>query len=186
VSYKEVKLKVFDVSCVSCHGESGGIDLDSYSSVVDHLQNIKNTTVLRDTMPKAPYKKLTPTQRELLSAWIEAGGPERPLNGTDPGEIEPIEIKPTYSSIKKEILDKKCLSCHGQGGSVSRIPMETRENLLDPTFEIVIPGNAVDSAIMFVVEPGARKFMPPAKSGISPVNEDEKRVIKEWIENGAP
>ena len=185
VSYKEIKEKVFDKSCIGCHGDSGGINLESYTAAYQHLEGIKQTVLLRKNMPKAPYKNLSRTQLEIVTAWIEAGGPDKPLDGSDPGETEETELKPTFASIKNHILDKKCMSCHSAGNSAARIPLSTREDLINSPLDIVVPGDLDESGLLIVLEVGSRKYMPPVTSGISPVTEEQKRVIREWIEKGA-
>lgn len=186
VSYNQVRAEVFQSKCISCHGNSGGVNLESYPSTFQQIDKIKKTVFKSKTMPKAPYSGLDEKQMEVLMAWIEAGGPEKPLGGgqgtPDP---EPTTIEPTYPSIKKHVLDMKCISCHKAGGAAASIPMVTKEDLTQSSLELVVPGDPDDSGIMIVLQPGARKFMPPIDSGISPLTEEEKNAIKVWIENGA-
>lgn len=185
VSFNQVKIEVFNNKCISCHGNSGNVNLESHRAAYQHLENIRRSTLIKKTMPKSPYPALNRRELEVLSAWIEAGGPDKPLNGSDEPEIEDEAIQPTYASIKKNVIDMKCISCHRPGGEADRIPLNTREDLLDPTYEIVVPHDPDFSGLMIVIEPGARKFMPPTDSGISPVTEEEKNAIRTWIENGA-
>lgn len=185
ISYKEIKAKVFDKSCIGCHGDSGGVSLESYTAAYQHLEAIRRTVLLRKSMPKSPFKSLTRSQLEMVTAWLEAGGPEKPLDGSDPGESDETELNPTFASIKTHILDKKCLSCHSVGNEAARIPLTTRDDLLNSPLDIVLPGDPDESGLMIVIEAGARKFMPPTRSGITPVTEEQKRVIREWIEKGA-
>lgn len=185
VSYNEVREKVFERSCLACHDQERKVSLETYSSAFNHRRTIRRT-VKNKSMPMKPFHELTKTQIDLVLAWVQAGAPERPLDGSDPGEIRPVELKPTFTSIKENIFQRKCLICHSTGGSAERIPMETREELIESYHEIVIPGNPDDSGLMIVIEPGARKFMPPKKSQMSPVTDEEKSVIRKWIEEGAP
>ncbi|MBY0518139.1 MAG: c-type cytochrome [Bacteriovoracaceae bacterium] len=187
VSYNQVKSEVFRDKCISCHGNSGGVNLESYGAAFQHLEAIKKTVLKTKTMPKPPFSGLNKRQLEILAAWIEAGGPEKPLGG---GPVEPdpdpVPIEPTYSSIKKNVLELKCISCHKTGEQAGRIPLVTKEDLLNSPYDLVVPGDPDESGIMIVLEPGARKFMPPKDSGISPITEEEKNAIKVWIQNGAP
>lgn len=207
ISYQEVNEKVFQPKCIGCHGSSGGVNLETYKSASSHLEGIKNSTVVRRTMPRSPVKALTKNELELVAAWVAAGGPETPLDGSTSGGTtsggtsggttsggstsggstgEGPVIEPTYVSIKKQIIDRKCLSCHTAGGSAHRMPFNTREELLDDTYEVVIPNNPDDSGMLIVLAPDARKPMPPKDSGFSAVTESEKAVIREWILKGAP
>jgi uncharacterized membrane protein len=128
-------------------------------------------------MPKQPYQPLTTEEALLLQAWIEAGGP---------GNQNPVsQLEPTFESIRKNILVPKCLICHKAGGETDHIPLSTREDLIDSPLEIVIPGNAEESMFMIVVQEGARKQMPPPESGMTPLAEEEKKVVENWILEGA-
>lgn len=187
VSYNQVKGVVFQTKCISCHGNSGGVNLESYQSAVRYLDAIKKTVFMSRSMPKAPFAGLDRRQSEVLLAWIEAGGPERPIGGGDTiPEPLPVPVEPTYPSIKAHILDMKCISCHRPGGQAASVPLVTKEDLTESPLELVVPGDPESSGVMIVLEPGARKFMPPAESGISPLTEDEKNAIRVWIQNGAP
>lgn len=192
VSYRMVRNEVFGPKCITCHGQAGGVSLESYASASKNLAGIKNSVFNKGSMPKAPISKLNPKQKQVLLAWIEAGGPEKPIGGGDPGpdpdpnpDPGPIEIKPTYASIRKYILDKKCVGCHTPGETAGRFPLVTREDLMNPDFEYVIPENPDDSGIMIVLQPNARKPMPPKDSGITPLTEEEINAIKVWIQEGA-
>lgn len=188
ISYQEVNEKVFQPKCIGCHGSSGGVNLETYKSASSHLEGIKNSTVVRRTMPRSPVKSLTKNELELVAAWVAAGGPDAPLDsptsggGSGGGQV----LEPTYESIKKQIIDRKCLSCHTAGGSAHRMPFNTKEELLDDTYEVVIPNNPDESGMLIVLKPDARKPMPPKDSSFSAVTESEKAVIREWILKGAP
>lgn len=188
ISYQEVNEKVFQLKCIGCHGSSGGVNLETYKSAASHLEGIKNSTVVRRTMPRSPVKSLTKNELELVAAWVAAGGPDAPLDSPTSGGSSgggPV-LEPTYESIKKQIIDRKCLSCHTAGGSAHRMPFNTREELLDETYEVVIPNNPDESGFLIVLKPDARKPMPPKDSSFSAVTESEKAVIREWILKGAP
>jgi uncharacterized membrane protein len=186
VSYRMVRDEVFQSKCLSCHGNSGGVNLESFGSAYQNLDGIKKTALKNKTMPKAPISGLNRRQLEVLTAWIDAGGPEKPIGGGD-GNPEPLptQIEANYPSIKEHILDMKCISCHTPGKPGGSIPLVTKEDLLNSPLDLVVPGDPSESGIMIVLEPGARKFMPPVDSGMSPLNEDEKNAIRVWIQNGA-
>ena len=189
VSFQQVQIEVFQKKCIACHGNSGGVNLESYPSAFQNLTAINRSVFKTGTMPRTPFSPLTKREAEVLRAWIEAGGPERPIGNTGGGNEpnpEPLPIEPTYASIKGHVLDMKCISCHSPGGTVARIPLVTKDDLLNSSLDLVIPGEPDESGLTIVLEPGARKFMPPADSGISPVSEEERNAIRTWILNGAP
>lgn len=185
ISYNQVRIEVFNNKCISCHGNSGNVNLESHRSAYQHLESIKKSTLIDTKMPKPPFPSLNRRELEVLTAWIEAGGPDKPRNGSQFPNVHEEPIQPTFNSIKKKVLDMKCISCHGPGGEAARMPLITKEDLLNSPQEIVIPGNPDDSGLTIVVEPGARKFMPPEDSGITPLTEEERNAIRIWIENGA-
>lgn len=185
VSYNQVRTEVFNNKCISCHGNSGNVNLESHRAAYQHLESIRKSTLIDNKMPKSPYPALNRRELEILTAWIEAGGPDRPRNGSQTPDDHEEPIQPTFASIKKKVLDMKCISCHGPGGEAARMPLVTKEDLINSPQEIVIPGNADDSGLTIVIEPGARKFMPPEDSGFTPLTEEERNAIRIWIENGA-
>lgn len=190
VSFRMVKNEVFQPKCIACHGQAGGVSLETYANASKNLSGIKSSVFKKGSMPKAPISKLTARQKQVLLSWIEAGGPERPIGGGEPEpdpdpDPDPIEVKPTYASIRKYVLDKKCVACHAPGETAGRFPLVTRDDLMNPDFEYVIPENPDDSGIMIVLQPNARKPMPPKDSGITPLTEEEINAIKVWIQEGA-
>lgn len=184
ISYYEINSKVLSTKCLSCHDAGSKIRLDTYESAKKNLKNIEKTVLLSRSMPRSPVKPLQKEDLLLLAAWIKAGGPETPLNGT---QVEPEpQLEPNFESIKRHVLNRKCLACHTPGASVERIPLVTKEDLLESNLDIVVPGNPDDSGLIIVLEEGARKFMPPKTSGFTSVTPEEKAIIRQWIESGAP
>lgn len=195
VSYQKVNARVFAVSCVRCHNaqiSSGSVRLDTYSSVRKNLAAIRRTVFVTKTMPKG--ESLSQAQSDLLREWISQGAPggggsngPAPVPTVDPQPsptptVEPLEA--TFESIQKNVLMVRCTMCHGSGGSAQHIPLLTREDLLNSPREIVIPGNADESGLVLALEREDEKRMPPQSAG-QPLSEQEIKIIREWITNGA-
>lgn len=182
VSFADVYRTVLQPKCISCHGNSGGVSLETYASARNFLGKIQETVLIQKRMPLAPVAHLTREELELVAAWVEAGGPEFPLNGgpTEPLPPEPV-LEPNFPSIKELIVDRKCLQCHTPGKEAGRIPLTKLDDLLNAPLEIVIPGNADESGFVLVLLENARKRMPPPETGMAPVSPQEIEVIKEWI-----
>ena len=178
ISYQMVSQNIFSSRCISCHGNSGGVNLESYSSVKQHLAAIEATALITKTMPK--NGSLTPSEAALLSAWIRAGALENPQM---PIPEEPLE--PTFISIKKKIIDKRCIGCHSVGGKASGVPFTSLKEILDSPREIVLPGNPDESGLIIAVERMDNKKMPPPEIGKS-LTQEEIEVLRQWIEIGAP
>ncbi len=178
VSFPMVSARVFQPYCISCHGSSGGVNLETYDSAKSALARIKQAVFVSKTMPKAPSPALSREESQILAAWIKVGGP-------DGGPATQPVLEPKYASIKSLIIDRKCLRCHSAGGTAERVPLGTLDDLLNSPLDIVIPRNADESDIVLVLKEGARKPMPPLDSGITPVSAGDLEIIKEWINNGA-
>lgn len=189
VSYQMVKTEVFDKSCVSCHGTSGNVSLESYSSSLAALAKIKSSTIDEKRMPKAPEAPLTQRQLEILSAWIQTGGRERPADGSDTPPPPPPMLTPTFSSIHQQILVPKCISCHrvDSNSQANEMPFTTYDEIRNHPRYVVNPDNPDEgeSLLTAVLRAGASKPMPPPDSGISPVKPEELLIIEEWIRRGA-
>ncbi len=97
-----------------------------------------------------------------------------------------FKLEATYDSIKTGFLEQKCIYCHQPGHKASRVPLLTREDLLNSPLEIVIPGNSEESDIILVLAKEARKPMPPKNSNAPLVTDEDIAILKQWIDKGAP
>jgi uncharacterized membrane protein len=187
ISYQEVKNKVFIPKCISCHGSSGGVNLENYSNARSFLDQISKSALVEKSMPKAGSEVLTSDEYLLLVAWIKAGGPETPLNGGNTPPPLPVEmLKPEFASIKKLIIDRKCLSCHKPSGEAPRVLLNTVKEMIDSPLEIIIPGNPEESDLILTLDrENSIKPMPPMDSGISGITPEELETVREWIRKGA-
>lgn len=186
ISFNEVKNKVFVPKCISCHGNSGGVNLENFENARSHVNQITSSVVVNKTMPKTGSVPLTEEEYLLVVAWIKAGTPNLPNNG---GNIPPTPVevlKPEFSSIKKLIIDRKCISCHRIGGEAPRVKLDTAKDMIDSPLDIVLPGNADESGLILTLDrENSTKPMPPLDSGISSVSKEDIEIIKEWINKGA-
>lgn len=180
LSYAYLAQNVLTPKCVSCHGTSGGVSLESYQAVVGHAANVKKTVFETHTMPK--NGSLSEREMSVLWTWIEMGMPEQ-AQGGGPGDT-PIPLGPTFESIDKNIFQAKCVTCHSPAGTGKRIPLG-KDDLLNSPLELVIPGNADESGLVIAVERADDKRMPPASEGYSALKPEERQAIRDWIQNGA-
>lgn len=180
LSYAYVAQNVLTPKCVSCHGTSGGVSLESYQSVLSNALALKKTVFETHTMPK--NGSLSEREMSVLWTWIEIGMPELAQGG---GPVDsPIPLGPNFASIDKNIFQTKCVTCHFSAGSGKRIPLG-KNDLLNSPLELVIPGNADESGLVIAVERTDDKRMPPAKEGYSALKPEEIQAIRDWIKNGA-
>lgn len=182
VSYKQLREEVLIPKCLSCHGNAGGVNLESYNSCFKHLADITRSCLQTKSMPKAPVSPLNSRQLEVLTAWIEAGGPEKPKN-PDTTENEDSEPQSAFNKIKKDILEPKCISCHSSGEHAGHIPLSTKKDLLNSPLNLVIPGKPESSLINTITAPGAMNMMPPI--GVDPLTEAQREMLRIWIQDGA-
>lgn len=183
VSYQMVADKVFTPSCIPCHGNSGNVNLETYSSVFGNIERIRQVALVTKRMPRAPFPPLTREQLAFLSSWIQAGAPET-TNGIV--SVKRIEtLAPTFKSIKNNILRHKCLVCHSQGQSAENVSLESSDDLIKSHRNLVVPGEPEESTLLHSIMPDAENQMPPAQSFIENLDDEEIEIIKKWIENGA-
>lgn len=74
INFAMVYEQVFAPRCVSCHGERGGVNLETYDNVFANRQAIVDA-VDGGFMPPRSRGPLTPEQKELLMRWIQSGAP---------------------------------------------------------------------------------------------------------------
>jgi mono/diheme cytochrome c family protein len=179
VSYQTVHEKVFAPNCLACHGNSGGVNLESYASVKRNLKMIEKVVFKTKTMPKG--KTLGSTESELLLSWIKAGAPEI-VSGDTPGSGGGLH--PTFASIKTKIFIPKCLACHTVGGPAAGVPLENEKELLESPRDLVVAGDPAQSGLYIAITRQDSKRMPPPSSGASALSTEEIIAIKQWIETG--
>lgn len=180
LSYSYVVKKVFARNCVSCHGNSGDVNLETYAQIRSNLAKIKQSVFVDHTMPKRGT--LTDEEMSILWSWIDLDAPEFPKNGTE--DPPPPPITATYESINTNILQVTCIKCHTAGKSAERVLLD-KESLLNSPLELVLPGNAAESGLVIDLERTDDKRMPPAKEGYSPLKPDQLQAVRDWINNGA-
>ncbi len=187
LGFSTIQNRVLRNNCVGCHGNGGGVNLESYANVKLHLEAVRTAVFVSRRMPKAPGPPLTQDQLGLLNAWIEAGAPERAPE-EDP---LPLPLAAEFESIRTNILIPKCQICHSPGKPVARIPLVTKEDLLDSPLELVIPGNIEESGLVIAITRTDSKMMPPSKdaqgnpTGFTRLSDPEIAAIQTWISEGA-
>ena len=103
---------------------------------------------------------------------------------------------PDFAKDIQPILQEKCINCHAapyKKGSRLRKPkgdyrLDTRENMLksgESEEKSVVPGNAAESYLYKLITlPEDDDDVMPSKG--DPVTPAEQKLIKEWIDAGAP
>jgi len=96
-----------------------------------------------------------------------------------------------YNRDVRPILGAHCLHCHGiddasrQGG----IRLDCRDAAIRPADSDavpIVPGDPDSSALVdrvFAADEG--RVMPPADGGVRPLSEEQKRILRRWVAEGA-
>ena len=96
VDYNSDIQPIFNSSCISCHGGSGGLSLTSYNDVMnggnsgdvvipyDHGNSLLWQYVNSGFMPSGNNPNLNSDEIDLIAAWIDEGAFEEPAGCTDP------------------------------------------------------------------------------------------------------
>ncbi len=104
--------------------------------------------------------------------------------------IEPLEA--TFSSIKLNIINKKCISCHKPDSTnkkAAEIPLTRESEVIKGSSslgDLVMPGEPAKSVFYRVMIKdeairGKAKLMPPESSNHPAVTEEELQVVAAWI-----
>lgn len=73
VSYAQVRARIFRPKCVRCHGTKGGVNLETYSSILSVLDKVEREALVKRKMP--PKHPLSAAKQAWLRAWIDEGAP---------------------------------------------------------------------------------------------------------------
>jgi mono/diheme cytochrome c family protein len=199
LDFNIVYQNVLRPKCVSCHGNAGGVNLETYENTYKNLAAIQDSVFSKGSMPK--NGSLNSQEKRILWNWLEMRAPADPSpqnspepfpqnspnptpNPIPPDNSGPTSLVPTYESIYQNIFVSKCLDCHAPNKEAKNILL-TKENLLNSPLELVIKGDPDNSGLMIAIERKDLKRMPPASEGYSPLGEKEISTIRTWIEKGA-
>jgi len=180
LSFAFVKEKIFDAQCNACHLREGrGPPLAAYKDVKEVLAKVVVSTLVEKRMP--PNKPLDRESRSLLKAWVKAGAPE--------GAMASEPIVPTFSSLKKNVFDPQCLTCHQGATAKGDVLFDSLKALKrSPRTPLVMEdeGDPNSSGLILVLtHSNESKRMPPPDSGPR-LSEPVIEVIRQWIKNGVP
>lgn len=102
-----------------------------------------------------------------------------------------VVLEATFASIKTNIIDIKCLSCHkvDSKSKAKDIPFETEAQVVNGLSDLgalVVPGRPAESMLYRSIVSdekirGRAKVMPPKNSPHAPVTASEQHVIAAWI-----
>ena len=181
VSFEFIKNRVLEKNCISCHPM-----YSIYSEVFKDKVSIVNS-VLSNRMPKNS-KPLPFELKNALETWVESGAPKNREGNDDEdnGDNEETGLEPIWKSISKNILFPKCVQCHNPNGEGSFLDLSSIEKIKEKKDYIIgDPGNA-EMSLLYEVITDPFEPMPPQRSGLDRLNQEEINVIIEWIKKDLP
>lgn len=204
LSYASVK-PVFDGRCVRCHQSGTRNAVGTYGEIA-RIKDSIHFEITNDTMPDDG--PLSAEQKKLMMAWLDAGAPESssqvlacgqamaepaPTNPTPP-PVAPTPAPPvdpvtpptgprTYAELRAKVLEPKCLTCHNIGGSAMLYDFTDYQSMISLN-EIYDRANPANSVIVQAVLKVGRGQMPPVRSNIPRLTDDEVELLRGWIEDG--
>lgn len=126
------------------------------------------------------------------SQYSEPQGLSNAPRGGGTQKLSGAKLDATFASIKENILDKKCISCHNPDSAnkkAKEIPLTSEAEVLN--------GSSTSGALVVVGDPNESvlyqsivryesirkkiKQMPPPESPIEAVSAEEQQVIAAWI-----
>jgi len=178
-SYSTIRSQILQPHCLSCHGREAPILL-TYEQTVANLADIERTVLQEYSMPQAG--PISPTKQSLLRAWIDAGAPEvsktvaPAVAPSASPEIPPVlsgPVRPVrFATLKEQVLDLACTSCHFPGNEEGLTPLTTYAEVLE------VGGSLWGFTIL---EPS----MPPLDvPGVEPLSATQKDLISLWFADG--
>ncbi|OYZ20716.1 MAG: hypothetical protein B7Y39_10540, partial [Bdellovibrio sp. 28-41-41] len=114
-----------------------------------------------------------------------------PRSGVKQNQASDVNLEASFASIKTNIIDKKCLSCHkaDSKSDAKDIPFESETQVVDGSSDLgdlVVPGRPAESIFYKSIVSdesirGKAKVMPPKDSPHAAVTPSEQYVIAAWI-----
>jgi hypothetical protein len=195
-------LPIFQVKCLSCHGENlkqKGLDVRSRDSVLKGGESApaivpgsaKDSLLFQKissgAMPLGG-PKLSSQEIDVIQRWIDTGGLKL---GEDPQGANLKAKSVTQEEIMVNVFQSKCISCHGKWNREAGLDLRTRESLQrgGKSGPALIPGKPEESLVYKRI---AADEMPPRKDiygdaqYVRRVTADELEKLRNWITAGAP
>lgn len=164
------------------------------------IRRLKGESLPRMPLTGPPF--LEDDQIAMVERWIEAGMPEGAVTGTPDSAAgdspesasEPVTERPgpgnpvTFAHVQP-VFFQRCVKCHTGEGILGQPPeglrLDTYANIIEGGERlVVIPGKPDHSEIVRRIEGTAEPRMP--FDGPPWLEEQDIRLIRQWIEQGAP
>lgn len=196
LNFETVK-KISLASCLECHS-SGSHAMETPEKLLAQQKEVLASVHDRTMPPKSSgYKNLNECQTKVLETWIEDRVQNRATRakvkdiaacvGAKPPEAKPktdfATLELNFENLQREILAPKCLSCHATDSPGYQYALDDLQRMKDN--ELIVA--TADESLLYqvTVQGRVKYFMPPKKSGLQSLTDEERDYLKRWIEAGA-
>lgn len=165
--------------CTGCHGYNGmGVGAApplAGQDKADLLAKLKAFKQKKSSLMGLQLARFEENDLKDLAAYFSS------LKSTPPGQA-------SYERDIEPIIQWRCITCHSAGGEGARksgLDLSSYEALMAGTREggeLIVPGSPETSSFMVMVTRKDHLRMP---FGAPPLADDEIRVLRTWIEQGA-
>jgi hypothetical protein len=90
-------------------------------------------------------------------------------------------LEPTFESIRKNIIEPKCLQCHKPDGKAEDYLFDSQEDMINSSDKLIVPGEPEKSLFYRALFADAKRPMPPKRTGNFPLSPKEIDTIRDWI-----
>ncbi|QDV17490.1 Planctomycete cytochrome C [Gimesia panareensis] len=195
VFYEDSVKAILEAKCTRCHNsekKQSGLDLSSPRAILkgsesgrilqagDADASLLFQMIDADEMPPEEKDRLTPTERESLRSWIQAGTHFRKAVKTAPA-VTQHDIIP--------LLHLRCVACHGGRRQEAGLDLRTKQSILKggKSGPVIVPGDPESSLLIQRIKSAE---MPPRRKLVSvsvkPMEANELERLSQWIELGLP
>ncbi|MGH9614584.1 MAG: DUF1549 domain-containing protein, partial [Bryobacteraceae bacterium] len=209
VSYENDIAPIFQQACSKCHGGDtamASLRLDSEADILKGGASgaaivpgnsagsllVKRILGMGDA-PRMPMggDALPDASIKLIRAWIDqnnfahAAAQAQPAPAPAAQTQESAKESPLFATKVRPILAERCYGCHGDKVHQNGLRLDSLAGVLkgSDSGKIVTPGNSGESRIVRRLEAQERPQMP---YGGPPLSSDQIKVIRQWIDAGAP
>ena len=191
---------ILKAHCFKCHGaktRKGGLDLRTVAAIrrggesgetllapkspkKSHLWQL----LVAKEMPPKGNKPLSSKQLSVIKQWIASSSFQRQAKPRRPE----LSKKQQIARQVEFIFEVKCWYCHGKREQKGGLDLRTRQSALKggKNGPAIIAGNSATSLLVRKIQ---QNLMPPHllryKLSIKPINHQELRLIRQWIDAGA-
>jgi cytochrome b subunit of formate dehydrogenase/mono/diheme cytochrome c family protein len=169
----------FEEKCLLCHGEMGGLSVESYADLM--AGGDSGPVIISGDAEGSPLVQLmnagehmaqfSPEELEVITSWIDEGA----LEAGEATTSEPEGTSFIWGEDVQGYFEEKCLSCHGEMGGLS---VESYSDLMagGNNGPVIIPGDSAQSSLVVMQSEGEH---------MGQFTEEELDLIISWIDAGA-